>query len=470
MKKFLKVVLLTICFVMVSAMVYATDVGYKDVDLINLIAPNPYSSNEIRVQLNGEFVDFTDENGNKVEPQIINNRTMVPMRKIFEVFGGKVEWYQEEKRIKANVEGSEITLQINNPIATVKNSSGEVKEIKLDSAPVVRDSRTLVPVRFIAESIDKKVGWDSSNRAVIIIDTSFIEKTLKEKTPTFYAYLTDDYQDFSSYDMSVDLDGKVLLKDKENSKNDETLNIDGTMDLKISEDAILVGIDFDFNGKGSTIEEMKAEGTTDLEAKIIIDLKNGAVYLSSNSIEGYENKWIKKALSEEDKAELKATIQEAYNNKTQNTIEALENALVLEDNMTVVTYRNLESVLEGLTYAMNDNNFKVSGTDDKTYTFKLDLSNLVSELIKGLSSTNTDIDSKIVIEAEIKVEDKLVKNSNVEFVVEFKDDTHLMSIEIEANGKVKDYNNVVITIPEGKNVIDYEDTLDYNYPQNFDLY
>ena len=42
-----------------------------------LIAPNPMS-NSIKVLMNDSTIDFTDENGNVVEPQIMNNRTMVP--------------------------------------------------------------------------------------------------------------------------------------------------------------------------------------------------------------------------------------------------------------------------------------------------------------------------------------------------------------------------------------------------------
>ena len=37
-------------------------------------------------------IDFTDSNGNKVNAQIINSRTMVPLRKIFEVLGCEINW------------------------------------------------------------------------------------------------------------------------------------------------------------------------------------------------------------------------------------------------------------------------------------------------------------------------------------------------------------------------------------------
>ena len=40
-------------------------------------------ASSVNVQINGKIIDFTDSNGAKVEAQIINDRTMVPFRKIF---------------------------------------------------------------------------------------------------------------------------------------------------------------------------------------------------------------------------------------------------------------------------------------------------------------------------------------------------------------------------------------------------
>ena len=76
MKKFLKLLMLTISILMVSVPVFAGNAN----------------TNPIQVQLDGNYIDFTDNMGNKVEPKMINSRTMVPMRKIFEVLGAEVEW------------------------------------------------------------------------------------------------------------------------------------------------------------------------------------------------------------------------------------------------------------------------------------------------------------------------------------------------------------------------------------------
>ncbi len=45
------------------------------------------ASREIRVMVDGKYIDFD------VPPQVINSRTMVPVRAIFEELGADVEWY-----------------------------------------------------------------------------------------------------------------------------------------------------------------------------------------------------------------------------------------------------------------------------------------------------------------------------------------------------------------------------------------
>lgn len=102
-----------------------------------------------------------------VEPQIINERTMVPMRAIFEVLGANVDWDGNMQTITATRGNDTILLTIGSDIMTV---NGDTKI--LDSAPVMADNRTLVPVRAISEALGSDVGWDDSTRTVNIIDNS----------------------------------------------------------------------------------------------------------------------------------------------------------------------------------------------------------------------------------------------------------------------------------------------------------
>ena len=76
----------------------------------------------VDVQINGEIIDFTDSEGNKVNAQIINDRTMVPLRKIFEVLGCDIGWENSTRTVTANKDNKEIIIQINNNLETIKEN------------------------------------------------------------------------------------------------------------------------------------------------------------------------------------------------------------------------------------------------------------------------------------------------------------------------------------------------------------
>ncbi len=113
---------------------------------------------DILVNLDGKTLSFD------VPPMIINDRTMVPFRTILEELGATVDYQEEGQVITATDGDTVITMQINNPTATV---NGE--EVALDSPPVIVDGRTLVPVRFISESLSATVSWNADTRVVSIL-------------------------------------------------------------------------------------------------------------------------------------------------------------------------------------------------------------------------------------------------------------------------------------------------------------
>jgi len=125
--------------------------------LIGIFTMPVMAEDAIKVLLNGKELEFD------VSPQIIGDRTMVPMRKIFEELGAKVEWEEETRTITATAEDSVIIMQIDNVVISV---NGE--EIVLDVPPQLVEDRTLVPVRAVAESLDAIVEWDEDMRTVTI--------------------------------------------------------------------------------------------------------------------------------------------------------------------------------------------------------------------------------------------------------------------------------------------------------------
>jgi len=113
--------------------------------------------NSIKVMVDGMPVQFD------VPPTIVNNRTMVPMRKIFEALGAEVQWDERTGTITAKKEHTTIVLKTDSNDFVINGETG-----KLDVPVMVQDGTALVPVRFISESLGAKVLWKSSIQTVDI--------------------------------------------------------------------------------------------------------------------------------------------------------------------------------------------------------------------------------------------------------------------------------------------------------------
>ena len=130
-------------------------IGVSAVFALNAV-PAVAKSSDISVKLNGRFVEFD------VPPMIINDRTMVPMRKIFEEFNYSVDWDGDAKTITASGANS-VYMAIGSNTMQV---DGE--KIIMDTPPQIIDGRTLIPLRALAESIGCEVDWEGSSRTVKI--------------------------------------------------------------------------------------------------------------------------------------------------------------------------------------------------------------------------------------------------------------------------------------------------------------
>ncbi len=119
--------------------------------------------NSIKVAIEGNYLSFD------VPPTIISGRTMVPLRVIFEGLGASVTWDSKTKTVIGQKQGKTVKLIINN-----KNAYINGKVHKIDVPPMVINGRTLVPTRFIAESLGTDVYWDAKTKTVTIIPAKAI--------------------------------------------------------------------------------------------------------------------------------------------------------------------------------------------------------------------------------------------------------------------------------------------------------
>lgn len=126
------------------------------------------SNDSVKVKYDGEEVEFD------VGARIINDRTMVPMRKIFETFGAKVVWDSTAQTITARKKDKTITLTLGSENITIsegktdENGNEITETVTVDTAPQIVDDRTLVPLRAISELLKLDVSFDEKNLEVDI--------------------------------------------------------------------------------------------------------------------------------------------------------------------------------------------------------------------------------------------------------------------------------------------------------------
>ncbi|MBQ3426716.1 MAG: copper amine oxidase N-terminal domain-containing protein [Clostridia bacterium] len=120
-------------------------------------APITALADDINVTVDGKTLEFD------VPAQIVEDRTVVPMRAIFEALGASVEWDGETKTVTSVKDDTEIKMTIGENVIYVNGTP-----IALDVAPMISEDRTLVPARAVAESFGADVDWDQDTRTVII--------------------------------------------------------------------------------------------------------------------------------------------------------------------------------------------------------------------------------------------------------------------------------------------------------------
>lgn len=374
----------------------------------------------VEVQLNGEIIDFTDAEGNKVEAQILNSRTMVPLRKIFEVLGCEMEWHPDTRTVIAKKGENEIQLQIDNPIA-IQKKNGVEKEIKLDAAPVIVNNRTLVPLRFIAESLEKQVGWDASTYTAIIIDYDYFANLIQEKNANLYQFLKNPVQE-----LSFQIEKKY--QDTENAG----ANTNAILAGKIVKKENASNVTLDFSGSDELMQEISEEGWSHLN--VTFNMTKESLKMQT------ENKSLQKILGKNQDEEIELFISDwtVVGTPEDDLAKAISHFFAVEDTkLTVTTFSQIKSdfekfldafIVEG-SRVLNSTNVKISRCDFAKFDNLL----YENELSKTLTWLNQTLFHYDVIQDEV-----LYDWSNIKYELKSGNSQIVLKITLE-----NEYNEIV---------------------------
>ncbi|MBR5613982.1 MAG: copper amine oxidase N-terminal domain-containing protein [Clostridia bacterium] len=117
------------------------------------------AQSDVKVTLDGNEINFPD-----VKPFIDQlDRVLVPIRFVSEALGAFVDWENETRTALIKQDNDEIRYTVYQPMAYL---NGEM--MVMDTYGILKDCRTMVPIRFISELLGCTVVWDEKTSTVVI--------------------------------------------------------------------------------------------------------------------------------------------------------------------------------------------------------------------------------------------------------------------------------------------------------------
>lgn len=235
---------ITAFLVSLVMLVTTFSVGAADVSRTSELSDVLYGDT-VNIVYNGRLMEQGD-----VEPQNVDGRVMIPFRTVLENLGATVEYSESDRKVTAAKGDTKINFTLMDDTIYI-DSNGEKSEITMDVPMMVKNDRTLVPIRFMSSALGMEVGWDSEANAVVIIDEAALVEEFKKIAPNFTKILDMEQIAYNRED------GVLQLKTEGKGEN---LNFLVDLDAKVSAsmDANAYGInltfDFKLNGGGETVD------------------------------------------------------------------------------------------------------------------------------------------------------------------------------------------------------------------------
>ena len=172
------------------------------------------NANSIPVFVDGVQIDFDQQ------PIIQDDRTLVPLRGVFEALGATVYWNNDTRSVTAYKDGTTVELAIGSSAMYV---NGQPKY--LDVAGQIINDRTMVPLRAISEAFGAGVYWDNDTRTVrVYSDESTIPSDPDEPDVEDPDVDTPNNPDVSDPDVDTPSNPDVdypVIKDPDNPKEEQ---------------------------------------------------------------------------------------------------------------------------------------------------------------------------------------------------------------------------------------------------------
>lgn len=233
-----------------------------------------------------------------LSPIIFNDRALVPVREIFEEVGAQVNYINDTQTVEVIGDDTYVTLRINDNVAYVNGKRMNIPDNVVPKliAKVGGETKTMVPVRFISESIGLDVEFDSGDGAILIESDGY---TPAYDEPSYDAepYEEEEYYEPEEPQLYVTDISYVITGDRTAEVSVTTDgDIDGYSDFVLSSPERLVldiygarlsGVPTNIAVNSAGISSIRL-GDNDERARVVVDLyglkKYSVSKTSANSI------------------------------------------------------------------------------------------------------------------------------------------------------------------------------------------
>ena len=165
------------------------------------------AQSDVKVILDGNEVYFPD-----AKPFIDErDRVLVPIRFVSEALGSMVDWENETRTAIIKQNDDEIRYTVYKPMAYI---NGEM--VVMDTYGILKDQRTMVPIRFISELLGCTVVWDENSSTVVITSpTDAVEFPDPEISVNYPKSISDkrllwiDIDNYRDFERSSDYEFKI---------------------------------------------------------------------------------------------------------------------------------------------------------------------------------------------------------------------------------------------------------------------
>jgi len=200
-----------------------------------------FAQDTIIVTIDSTKVEFNSEIGTPFIDQ--NYRTQVPFSATLKKFGATVEW-NNETRVAIATKG-DITVEV--PIDQsyiLKNG----EKIVTDTAAIIVNDRTYLPIRAVVEAFGSEVQWDKGLNTVVITSTPVDARKI----------LMDSYTksaEWKNYDGNIIMDMTMPVPDENGGTVSVAMKMNMNMTAFTKPNKIKINSDIEMNFAGQNINQ-----------------------------------------------------------------------------------------------------------------------------------------------------------------------------------------------------------------------